>query len=177
MISTNEIENIKHIFRQAFFINHLTEAAIEKRDIIFKGSQDLCSKFLDEKNKQFTTHMAVINILYNYLVLPKELIFKELEKIPSEKIKLDDINNELKQISKITYKEKSNGDDDLFRRLRNALAHGHITLREGGFDFHDEKNETDKIDFSIDALDLKPIINKIERTILIPFINNEIKIL
>lgn len=121
--------------------------------------------------------MAVINILYNYLVLPKELIFEELNNIPSEKVKLDDINDELKRISKITYKEKSNGDYNLFRRLRNALAHGHITLREGGFDFHDDRNGTDKIDFSIEALDLIPIVNRIERTILIPFINNEIKIL
>ncbi len=177
MLSANEIKNIKHIFTQALFINHLTEVAIEKSGVIFKDSNDPYSKFFDEKNKQFTTHMAVINILYNYLVLPKELIFKELSKIPSEKVKLDCINNELKRISKITYKETSNGDDDLFRRLRNALAHGHITLREGGFNFHDEKNETDKIDFSIDALDLMPIINKIEQTILIPFINNEIEIL
>lgn len=36
MISANEIENIKHIFTQALFINHLTEVAIEKRSVIFK---------------------------------------------------------------------------------------------------------------------------------------------
>ncbi len=170
-LSVKEKENIKHILRQSLYAMHLLDAAIEKRESMFEGKTDELSKFFHDKGSLFTTHMAAISALYNFIVIPKELIVNELGKNSKEYIY---INDELKRISHIIEKENKNGDADLFRRLRNSLAHGNIILNEGGFIFHDKNtNGHNKISFEIKATDLIPLISYIEYNILIPFIGYE----
>lgn len=176
-MSHNDVENIKHIFRQGVFTSYLIEAALESRETVFKCTNDPMMCFFDKNCNKFTSHMAAIDILYNYLVLPKELIFKKLYKIPSEKEKIDSINNALKNIAKITYpKQNIDINNDILTRLRNALAHGRIKLKNGKFVFSDgcEKRKN-KIVFSIKAQKLIPIVKELEQKIIIPFINGEIE--
>lgn len=165
----NTTKNIKHILRQSLYAMYLLEAAIEKRNTIFEGRQDPLSIFFAKEGSKLTTHMAVISMLYNFIVVPKECILKADKKYTHH---YEHINSELHKISKILHKDNEDGDKDLLRRLRNSLAHGDFILKDGGFIFHDEyTNGKNKIDFYIESLSLPPLIDYIQWEIMLPFIN------
>ena len=175
MMTTEQIENTKHIFRQALYLYYLTNVAINHSEHLFQLNSDHISKFFAENCKKFSTHMAVINTLYNFLVIPREIIFNEFNKNPAMKPILRDIKHKLKNISTIIYPENQNSNEDLLQRLRNSLAHARFELKEGGFIFKDQrKNGKNKIIFFIKAEDLEPIINDIEYKIILPFVQGEI---
>jgi len=175
MMTIEQIENTKHIFRQALFVYHLTNAALKHKDCLFKLDDDPLSNFFAEHCNEFSAHMAVINVLYNFLVLPQEIIFEELNRNPETNKILTDIRHNFKNISNITCADKRPSDKELLRRLRNSLAHGNFTLKEGGFVFEDQNSDgKNKIVFFIKAEDLASIINDIEFKIIIPFVQGEL---
>lgn len=177
MMAIEQIENTKHIFRQALFAYHLTNAALKHRNMLFKADNDPLSKFFAEHCNEFSAHMAVINTLYNFLAIPKEIIFDELNKNPLTQKILSDINNQLKKVSEIISIEKAGLDSDLFKRLRNSLAHGRFILKNGGFTFTDQAIDgKNKITFFVKAEDFAPIINDIEFKIMIPFVQDELQL-
>lgn len=168
---TKEKENIKHILTQSVYAMCLLEAAIRKRDSIFVGIEDQhpLYKFFAEKGSQLTTHMAVISLLYNFIVIPKELILEESK----YSAHYEYIKSKLLEISKIIHSD--NEEKDLLRRLRNSLAHANFILENGGFTFHDENtNGSNKIKFHIEATKFAPLIDYIQNKIVIPFINEDI---
>ena len=169
-------ENIKHIFRQALFVYHLINVALDQRDSLFKLYNDPLSNFFAEHCNEFSAHMAVINVLYDFLALPQEFLFAELNRNPRTNKILTDIKIKLQNISKIIYDDKTNSNKDLLRKLRNSLAHGRFILKEGGFIFKDQNdNGKNKIAFFIKAEDLASIIHDIEFKIIIPFVQDELQ--
>lgn len=175
MLTKEQIENAKHIFRQALFVYHLTNAALKHRNLLFNADNDPLSKFFAEHCNEFSAHMAVINVLYNFLVLPQEIIFAELNRNPATNKIFTDIRQRFKNVSEIICADNTHSDKDLLRRLRNSLAHGRFILKEGGFLFKDQNDDgKNKIAFFIKAEDLASIINDIEFKIMIPFVQDEL---
>ena len=165
---TKEKENIKHILRQSVYAMCLLEAAIRKRDSIFIeiADQHPLYKFFAENGSKLTAHMAVISLLYNFIVIPKELLLEESK----YSAYYEYIKFKLLEISKIIHSDKE--EKDLLRRLRNSLAHANFILEDGGFTFRDENTSgLNKIIFHIEATKLAPLIDYIQNNIIIPFIN------
>ena len=91
-MSSDQIEDIKHVFMQALVTSRFIDVALGRLMYLCDNCDDYIVKQFVGKYDQFPRHMAIMDILYNYLVLPNESIFKELKHIPLVKERLNYIN-------------------------------------------------------------------------------------
>jgi hypothetical protein len=170
-------DKLKWIFVQALVLNNLIDTALRPLHFSLwkEGVNDpIIQNIFRELDKIGQSvqpnNMACINMLYNFLVLPWELLEKSSIFIDSEA--WDEVNSLLAKAEVIK------GDVPDVRRLRNALAHGHVDITDPLI-FEDwmpgkEQNDSNAnyIKFKLNPMETHEVIIKVLSAIVLPFLNS-----
>jgi len=153
-----EQEKLKLIFAQSLVLSGLIDMSLQP-SYFSNWEKDINEPALKEIFLQFDKngisiqphHMACINMLYNFLVLPWELLEKSA--ISTDTKAWNEVASLLANV------EKLEGEKPNVRRLRNALAHGHIDITDP-FIFEDWNPMKEKTDNSANYIKFKLGVNQ-----------------
>lgn len=161
-MTQEEINNLKIIFSQALILNSMTETMLKPLHFTMwreSVTDDLIQKILLELETNGLptppNHLAVLNILYNFIVLPWELLKKPVEQNVWQQL------NRMVAAKSEYIKNEYNKKADI-RMVRNAIAHGDVNILDP-FIFHGNK-----ITFKIKPPQLHEIVSEIISIVVIP---------
>jgi len=172
-----EKDKLKWIFIQALVLNNLIDTALRplhfslwKEGVNDPILQNIFRRLDTSGQSVQPNNMACINMLYNFLVLPWELLEKSSVSIDSEV--WHEVNFLLANVKVL----KGSKPDVI--RLRNALAHGHVDITDP-FIFEDwnprkEKENTNAnyIKFKLNPMEAHEVIVKVLDNVVFPFLNS-----
>jgi hypothetical protein len=172
-----EQEKLKLLFAQSLVLNGLIDTSLQL-PYFSRWEQNIKEPVLKEILRLFDKngipkqphHMACINMLYNLLVLPWELLGKSA--ISTDTKAWNEVNSLLANVEILA------GNKPRVERLRNALAHGRVDITDP-FIFEDWKPQKDKSDKSKDYIKFKlnpqdghKLVITIINTVVIPFLKS-----